>query len=164
MRYLQAGQDQLIGLEPDHEMVRSLCEQAEFSCEIRETDRLLIAEVRPASGEEPLLLFDAADAANIGWFSRCHFYVDGFSGCVLQTPLVLANVMTRNGEPANALHVGLRKELPTGFRLPGKQALTEPVIYALMHNFLVALRESGVAVCGGGSVRPIAGGKRVLGR
>ena len=47
--------------------------------------------------QSPLLLFDAADPANLGWFSRCQFYVDGASGAVLQTPIQLANQRDRAG-------------------------------------------------------------------
>ena len=50
-----------------------------------------------------------------------------------------------------------RKELPSTFRLPGKQPLTEQVFYALLFNFLNALTKTGVAVCGTGVVQPLAG-------
>ena len=106
----------------------------------------------------PLLLFDAADPANLGWFSRCQFYVDGRSGAVMQTPITLANKRERGGKPhQSAVRVAISKELPATFRLPGNQALTEQVFYHLFFNFLNALTKTGVAVCGGGAVRPLAG-------
>jgi hypothetical protein len=43
------------------------------------------------------------------------------------------------------------------FRLPGKQPITEQVFYALFQNFLNALMKTGVAVCGGSVVQPLAG-------
>ena len=54
---------------------------------------------------------------------------------------------------------GLRiaKELPSSFHLPGKQAITEQVVYALLYNVLSALTKTGVAVCGGPVVQPLAG-------
>jgi hypothetical protein len=41
--------------------------------------------------------------------------------------------------------------------LPGKQPLTEQVLYALLYNFLNALTKTGVAVCGGSIVKPLMG-------
>ncbi len=56
------------------------------------------------------------------------------------------------------LKVALSRELPVSFRLPGKQPLTEQVLYALFFNFLSALLKTGVAVCGGaGVIEPLAG-------
>jgi hypothetical protein len=104
------------------------------------------------------LLFDAADPANLGWFSRCQFYVDGRTGAVMQTPITLANKRDRGGKPhQSSVRVAISKELPATFRLPGNQALTEQVFYHLFFNFLNALTKTGVAVCGGGSVHPLAG-------
>jgi hypothetical protein len=51
----------------------------------------------------------------------------------------------------------ISKELPVSFRLPGKQPITEQVFYALFQNFLIALTKTGVAVCGGSAVQPLAG-------
>ena len=105
-----------------------------------------------------MLLFDAADPSNLGWFSRCQFYVDGRSGSVMQTPITLANRRDRGGRVyPNSVRLSIAKELPASFRLPGKQALNEQVFYHLFLNFLRALIENGVAVCGGGSVQPLAG-------
>jgi hypothetical protein len=104
------------------------------------------------------LLFDAADPANLGWFSRCQFYVDGRSGSVMQTPMTLANKKDRAGKAQrHAVRLSINKELPASFRLPGRQPLTEQVFYHLLFNFLAALTQTGVAVCGVGAVEPLAG-------
>jgi len=103
-------------------------------------------------------LFDAADPANLGWFSRCQFYIDGRSGGVMQTPISLANKRDRGGKAQPySVRVNIAKELPASFRLPGKQPLTEQVLYALLFNFLSALMKTGVAVCGGTAVQALAG-------
>jgi hypothetical protein len=76
----------------------------------------------------------------------------------MQTPMSLANKCDRSGRPhLTSVRVSLSKELPATFRLPGKQSLTEPVFYSLLFNFLTALAKTGVAVCGTGVVRPLAG-------
>lgn len=155
MRYLQAGEQRLVALEPDQEMLRSLVSQAGFECEIHERSRQIVLDVVPAEGER-LLLFDASDPANLGWFARSQFYVDGLSGRVLQTPLTLANHRQGGQVRQDRLRIALSTELPAGFRLPGKQDLSEQVVYALLFNLLAALKENGVAVCGKGSVVPIA--------
>jgi hypothetical protein len=51
----------------------------------------------------------------------------------------------------------ISKELPGTFRLPGKQPMTEQVLYAMLNNFLQALIRTGVAICGGEVVQPLAG-------
>ncbi len=157
MRYLQAAGQKLVALEPDHDVVRNLVEQAGFECRIEEERRQLVLEVSPANEGDTLLLFDAAEPSNLGWFSRCQFYVDGLTGGVLQTPLTLANVRKDGELVLNRLRVGLSTELPAGFRLPGKQNVSEQVVYALLFNLLNALRENGVAICGEGSILPLAG-------
>src|SRR6185503_18485585 len=102
----------------------------------------------------PLLLFDASDPANLGWFSRCQYYVDGRTGNVMQTPLTLANKRSRGGTAhRNSVRLSISKELPASFRLPGKQPVTEQVLYSLLFSFLTALMRNGVAVCGTGVVQ-----------
>jgi hypothetical protein len=104
------------------------------------------------------LLFDAADPGNLGWFSRCQFYVDGNTGMVLQTPISVANLRDRSGNMLpGAIRLQVTKELPATFRLPGKQPVTEQMIYAVLYNLLNALLNVGVGVCGGSIVRPLAG-------
>jgi hypothetical protein len=158
MQVLQAGQHKLIYLELEPEMIATLAKQAGFESKAKESDRLIQIDLSAPSRQGPLLLFDAADPANLGWFSRCQFYVDGRNGGVMQTPIHLANKRDRAGRPAhNAVRLTITKELPASFRLPGKQPLTEQVFYHLFLNFLRALIETGVAVCGTGSIQPLAG-------
>ena len=108
--------------------------------------------------QAPLLLFDAADPGNLGWFSRCQFYVDGQSGNVLQTPMSLANQRDKRGRAlANSVRIQITKELPGNFRMPGRQPVNEQVVYAVFFNLLNALLNTGVGVCGGPTVKPLAG-------
>lgn len=156
MQFLRAGEQQLILLELDREVVSGLVRQSGFECEMEEDKRSLTLELIPTS-KEPLLLFDAADPANLGWFSRCQFYVDGRTGAVLQTPLSIANCRDEDGRLKQALRISITKELPAGFHLPGQQTVNEQVVYALLYNVLTALRNAGVAVCGGPVVVPLSG-------
>jgi len=81
-----------------------------------------------------------------------------------QTPILLANKRDRSGHASrNAVRLVISKELPANFRLPGKQALNEQVFYMLLQTFLKALTEIGVAVCGVGSVEPLAGHTESIG-
>ncbi len=157
MHVVQAGAHKLIQLELDPEVVQSVVKQAGFDAVIDESPRAMALELR-SSRTGPLLLFDAADPANLGWFSRCQFYVDGRTGAVLQTPLAIANLKDRAGRvQPDGLRVQLAKELPVNFRLPGKSPVTEQTIYAVLLSFLHALLGTGVGVCGGPAVRPLAG-------
>jgi hypothetical protein len=114
--------------------------------------------------QAPLLLFDAADPGNLGWFSRCQFYVDGKTGAVLQTPMSLANQKDRSGRTLpGSVRLQITKELPASFRLPGKQAVTEQMVYAVLYNLLNALLNTGVGVCGGSIVKPLAGRTESIG-
>jgi hypothetical protein len=158
MQVLQAGHYKLIYLELQTEMVTAVARQAGFDVKVRDTQRSLHMDLSSPGRQAPLLLFDAADPSNLGWFSRCQFYVDGRSGCVMQTPMTLANKRDRGGKiQPGAVRLAISKELPASFRLPGKQPLTEPVFYNLLSNFLNALTRTGVAVCGNGAVQPLAG-------
>ncbi len=158
MQVLQAGPYKLILLELDPELIGNIAKQAGFEVRLKESARSVQLEITAVNRQAPLLLFDAADPANLGWFSRCQFYIDGRSGAVLQTPITLANKRDRSGRALhNAARVAITKELPASFRLPGKQPLTEQVFYALLFNFLSALLKTGVAVCGGEVVTPLAG-------
>jgi hypothetical protein len=156
VQFLRAGDQQLILLELDRDMINGLVRQAGFECTLEEDQRSLVLDVSPLS-KDPLLLFDAADPANLGWFSRCQFYVDGRSGAVLQTPLAVANCRDKEGRLKHSLRVSVTKELPASFHLPGQQKVDEQVVYALLYNLLTALRTTGVAVCGGPVVVPLAG-------
>jgi hypothetical protein len=158
MQVLQAGQHKMILLELDPELVTNVAKQAGFEVKSEETQRQMVLELTAPGRQAPLLLFDAADPANLGWFSRCQFYVEGRSGAVMQTPISMANQRDRGGKPLpTSVRVCVAKELPSNFQLPGKQAVTEQVVYALLYNFLVALAKTGVAVCGTGVIHPLAG-------
>ena len=157
MRILQAGKQQLISLEPEHDIIENLVAQAGYECSLEETEQLIVVEVKPASATDPILLFDAADSANHAWFSRCQFYVNAVSGAVLQTPLTIATCRDAEGQPLRRLRIALSKELPASFRLPGDQTVSEQVVYAILYRLLVALRETGVAICGKGGVEALAG-------
>jgi hypothetical protein len=158
MQVLQAGRHKLILLEIDAATVSAVAQQAGFETKLKESPRSILVELTAEQRETPLLLFDAADPANLGWFSRCQFYVDGRTGNVMQTPLTVANKRDRAGRTVhNGLRLRIAKELPSTFRLPGKQPMTEQVLYAMLNNFLQALIRTGVAICGGSVVQPLAG-------
>lgn len=158
MQVLQAGRHKLILLELDKETVSQVAQQAGFETRLKESDRDITVDLTAEQRDTPLLLFDAADPANLGWFSRCQFYVDGRTGGVMQTPISVANKRDRSGRNlGNSLRLRITKELPAAFRLPGKQPLTEQVFYMMLNNFLQALTRTGVAVCGGSAVQPLAG-------
>ncbi len=158
MQLVHAGQHKYILLELDSNILMDVARQAGFQCQIEELKRALAMDLSAPGRKAPLLLFDAADPGNLGWFSRCQFYVDGQTGSVLQTPLMLANCTDRSGRLLrDAVRVQVLKELPASFRLPGRQPVTEQMVYALLYNFLHALLNVGVGVCGGPVVKPLAG-------
>jgi hypothetical protein len=164
MQVLQAGRHKLIYLELQPEMVAGIARQAGFEARTKDTQRCLSLDLSAPARESPLLLFDAADPANLGWFSRCQFYVDGRSGLVMQTPITLANKRDRGGRAhSQSVRLSIAKELPASFRLPGNQPLTETVFYHLFFNFLNGLTKTGVAVCGAGGVTPLAGHTETIG-
>src|SRR5450432_627650 len=156
MQVLQAGPYKLILLEIDPAAVSEVAEQAGFETRLKESPSNILLDITATQRDSPLLLFDAADPANLGWFSRCQFYVDGRTGSVMQTPMTLANKRDRGGKAQpHAVRLSICKELPATFRLPGNQPLTEQVFYHLFLNFLHALMKNGVAVCGAGSIQPL---------
>src|SRR5580658_1701931 len=164
MQVLNAGDDKLLLLELDPEFIENIAKQAGFEFKLDDQSRRVVLDLNAEGRQAPLLLFDAADPANLGWFSRCQFYVDGRSGAVMQTPIHLANKRDRSGHTLrNAVRLVISKELPANFRLPGKQPLTEQVFYALLLTFLNALTQTGVAVCGSGAVEPLAGRTESIG-
>src|SRR5215203_2996584 len=117
MQVLQAGQHKLLLLELDPEFLGNIVKQAGFECTMNETDRTVTLDLTAPDRQAPLLLFDAADPGNLGWFSRCQFYVDGKSGAVLQTPISLANLKDRSGHTLpNSIRIQITKELPATFR------------------------------------------------
>jgi len=158
VQLIEAGNHKIVLLELDVNFVVSLARQLGFECKAEDTRRNLFLDLSVNGRQTPLLLFDATDPGNLGWFSRCQFYVDGSTSAVMQTPFYIANQRDRSGRALpNAIRVQIVKELPSGFRLPGKQALTEQVIYAVLFNFLNSVLSVGVAVCGGRLVKPLAG-------
>ena len=106
MQVLQAGRHKLLLLELDSEFVENIARQAGFEFRLDDQERSMILDLTAEGRQAPLLLFDAADPANLGWFSRCQYYVDGRTGAGMQTPLTLANRRDRGGPcPRAAPHV-----------------------------------------------------------
>jgi hypothetical protein len=164
MQVLQAGQHKWIFLELEGDLVSNIAKREGFDAKLKDSSRNMILELTAQGRQAPLLLFDAADPANLGWFSRCTFYVDGRSGSVMQTPMTVGNKRDRGGKAQhNSVRLTISKELPATFRLPGKQPINEQVFYHLLTNFLQALTKSGVAVCGGPGVQPLAGRTEAIG-
>ncbi len=164
MQVLQAGSHKLLLLELDLDFISNIAKQAGFEFKLDDGARSLTIDLSAPGRQSPLLLFDAADPGNLGWFSRCQFYVDGNSGAVLQTPIAVANVKDRSGYMLpNSIRLQITKELPATFRLPGKQPVTEQMIYAVLYNLLNALLNIGVGVCGGSIVKPLAGRTETFG-
>jgi len=164
MQVLNAGQHKLLLLELDTDFISNIAKQVGFEFKLEEGPRSLLLELSVPDRQVPLLLFDAADPGNLGWFSRCQFYVDGHTGAVLQTPISMANQKDRAGR---ALPTGIKlriaKEIPANFRLPGKQPVNEQMLYAVLYNLLNALMNVGVGVCGGTVVKPLAGRTETFG-
>jgi hypothetical protein len=158
MQVLEAGGHKLLLLELDAEYLENIAKQAGFELRLDDQARRVVLELSAEGRQAPLLLFDAADPGNLGWFSRCQFYVDGTSGTVLQTPMHVANQRDRSGHTIpHALRVQINKELPANFRMPNKAPVTEQAIYGVLHSFLNALLNTGVGVCGGTAVKALAG-------
>src|SRR5246127_4659248 len=126
MQVLDAGPNKYLLLELDPEFVGNIARQAGFEFRIDDQRRVLSLDLAATDRQGPLLLFDAADPGNLGWFSRCQFYVDGTSGSVLQTPLSIANQKDRQGRNLpHAVRLQITKELPGNFRMPGRQPVSE---------------------------------------
>jgi hypothetical protein len=158
MQVLLAGEHKFLLLELDTDFVANIAKQAGFEYRIEDSKRSLCLDLLAAGRQAPLLLFDAADPGNLGWFSRCQFYVDGKSGSILQTPMSLANQKDRSGHTLpHSVRLQIAKEIPVSFHLPHKQPVNEQMVYAVLYNFLNALLNTGVGVCGGSAVRPLAG-------
>jgi hypothetical protein len=158
MQVLDAGPNKYLMLELDPEFIGNIARQTGFDFKVDDQARVLSLDLSAPGRQAPLLLFDAADPGNLGWFSRCQFYVDGSSGAVLQTPFSVANQRDRSGRAIpHAIRVQITKELPGTFRMPGRQPINEQVVYAVLYNLLSALLNTGVGVCGGPTVKPLAG-------
>jgi hypothetical protein len=164
MQVLLAGAHKFLLLELDPDFVANIAKQAGFEYRIEESERSMNLHLSAVDRQAPLLLFDAADPGNLGWFSRCQFYVDGKTGAVLQTPMSLANQKDRSGHTLpGSVKVQISKELPVSFRMPGKQPVNEQLVYAVLYNLLNALMNTGVGVCGGSIVKPLAGRTESIG-
>ena len=164
MQVLKAGSHKLLLLELDTEFIENIARQAGFEFRLDDQARRVLIDLSAEGRQAPLLLFDAADPANLGWFSRCQFYVDGVSGNVLQTPIQLANQRDHSGRALpHSIRLQINKELPVSFRMPNKAPVTEQMVYHVLYNFLNALLNTGVGVCGGGVVKPLAGRTEPLG-
>jgi hypothetical protein len=158
MQTLQAGASKFFWLELDESVVRQAVEEAGFQCTIEDKGRSLYLDLTAPDRDSPLLLFDASDPGNTGWFSRCQYYVDGRSGHILQTPFTLSNTPDPGGRPLpQAVRLQISKEVPSYFRLPGRQPVSEKVVYSVLHSFLGALQQGGVGLCGSSVVRALAG-------
>jgi len=158
MQVLQAGRHKFLLLELEPESIENVARQAGFAFKLADDARRVVLDLSAEDRQSPLLLFDATDAGNLKWFSQCHFYVDGTSGAVLQTPITLANLRDRTGRALpNAVRVQINKELPPSFRLPNRAPITEQTVYSVLSNFLLDLLNTGVGVCGGSVVKPLAG-------
>jgi hypothetical protein len=76
----------------------------------------------------------------------------------------VANQKDRAGRTLpHGLRLQIFKELPTSFRLPGKQPVTEELVYKVLFNLLGALMNTGVGVCGGPIIKPLAGRTESIG-
>ncbi|MBI4893619.1 MAG: hypothetical protein HY821_23565 [Acidobacteria bacterium] len=140
MQLVEAAGHRMVRLELDNDILRQGAEETGFACVVQETPRNVVLELSCLDREGPLLLFDAADPANTGWFARCQFYVDALTGAVLQTPFVVANHQDAAGRPhPRALRLQIAKEMPAHYRLPGRQPVSEKVLYSVLFNFLVAV-------------------------
>ncbi len=164
MQVIEAGQNKYLLLELDPESVGNIARQAGFQFKIDDQRRVLSLDLAATDRQAPLLLFDAADPGNLGWFSRCQFYVDGNSGSVLQTPVSLANQRDKAGRALpHAVRLQITKELPGTFRMPGRQPISEQAVYGVLFDLLNALLNTGVGVCGGPIVKPLAGRTESIG-
>ena len=77
MQVVVAGEHKFLLLELDADFIANIAKQAGFEYRIEDSRRSLCLDLLAAGRQAPLLLFDAADPGNLGWFSRCQFYVDG---------------------------------------------------------------------------------------
>ena len=69
MQLIQAGKHQFVVLEFDHDLLRQGAQETGFEIEIDDQPRVLNVLLRAPGRDSPLLLFDASDPANTGWFS-----------------------------------------------------------------------------------------------
>jgi hypothetical protein len=158
MQVLQAGGRHLVRLELDPDVLCQAAEEAGFTASAEVRERSIVLDLAAPDRPGPLLLFDGADPSNTGWFARCQFYVDARSGAVMQTPFFLANQRDASGKlNPRGVRLQILTELPLHARLPGRQPVTEKALLAVYVALLRGLAENGIALCGSGSVQPLAG-------
>ena len=68
MQLIQAGKHQLVSLEFDPETLRQSAQETGFEIGIDDQSRVTNVTLRARERDTPLLLFDASDPANTGWF------------------------------------------------------------------------------------------------
>ncbi len=113
MQVLEAGPNKYLLLELDPEFVGNIARQAGFDFKLDDQQRVLSLDLSAAERQAPLLLFDAADPGNLGWFSRCQFYVDGTSGAFCR-PLfrLLTNATGQAGRCRTRFGCRLQRNCP----------------------------------------------------
>src|SRR5260370_30709150 len=132
MKVRDVGSNKYLLLELYPEFIGNIARQAGFQFKIDDQRRVLSIELAATDRQAPLLLFDAADPGNLGWFSRCQFYVHGTSGAVLQTPLSLANQRDKAGRAMpHAVRLQIAQQLPGSFRIPRRHPVHAQGIYAV---------------------------------
>jgi len=107
MQVLEAGQNKYLLLELDPESIGTIARQAGFDFKIDDRGRVMSLDLSITDRQAPLLLFDAADPGNLGWFSRCQFYVDGPTSGTARAALFRTRCVCR-----------LRKNCPAAFACP----------------------------------------------
>src|ERR1035438_3065091 len=78
MQVLQAGQHKFIYLELQPEMVASIARQAGFETRVKDSRRTIHLDLSTPVREGPLLLFDAADPANLAKVSTLRGEIPSF--------------------------------------------------------------------------------------
>ena len=111
-------------------------------------------------------LIDAAERVRAGDFSArveardevAGDELDSLSRAFNRMTIQLANQRDRSGRALPySVRLQINKELPASFRLPNKAAVTEQTVYSVLFNFMNALLNTGVGVCGGPVVQALAG-------
>jgi hypothetical protein len=109
LQVLQAGRHKLILLELELELLTNLAKQAGFDSKIEDSARSLLLDLTATGRQSPLLLFDAADPANLGWFSDASSTWKAEPARSCRHPSRL---------PTNAIARVIRKPTPFGFASP----------------------------------------------
>ena len=70
MKFIQAGEIDLIELEPDQGMIQNLASQAGFDCNIEESERSLTLEAKPQKTKElkkPINVLEKVEDTKLTW-------------------------------------------------------------------------------------------------